>query len=95
MIYPTGIIIQSCKKMDNNYLFFEIVLGELFFTEIQNATILYMTHTNNFFMNNWELLITSTAGQTMTVINNPCSYSVSQLSHAVKSDVPAPQLPIV
>ena len=46
-------------------------------------------------MDNWELLIASTEGYTKTVINNLGSYSVSPFKHAVKSDIPAPQLPIV
>ena len=48
-----------------------------------------------FFMNNWELLIASTTGYTMTAINNLGSFSVSPFKHAMKSDVPALQLPIV
>ena len=46
-------------------------------------------------MDNWELLIAFTEGYTKTVINNLGSYSVFPFKPAVKSDVPAPQLPIV
>ena len=44
---------------------------------------------------NWGLLIASTEGYTKTVINTLGSNSVSPFKHAVKSDVPALQLPIV
>ena len=47
------------------------------------------------FMNNWELLISSTAGYAMTVINKLYFYAVPQLKHAVKGDVPALNLPVV
>ena len=46
-------------------------------------------------MNNWGLLSVPPEGYTKTVINNPGFYSVSPFRHAVKSDAPAPQLPIV
>ena len=48
-----------------------------------------------FFMDNWELVIASTAGYTKSVINNLGPYLVFPFKRAVKSDVQAPQLPIV
>ena len=41
------------------------------------------------------ILIAFMAGYAMTIINNLGSYSISPTKHAVESDVPAPQLPIV
>ena len=46
-------------------------------------------------MNNWELIVASTEGYTMTVINKLDSCAVPPLKHTVTNDVLAPQLPTV
>ena len=46
-------------------------------------------------MNNEGLLSATMKGYTKTLINNPSFYSVSPFRHAIESDVPALQLPIV
>ena len=54
-----------------------------------------MAYTITIFHGQLEAAIASMEGYTMTVINNLGPYTVSPLKHGVKSDVPAPQLPIV
>ena len=63
---------------------FKVVLGDFGFPLKLKMFMYYL-----------GLLIASTAGYTMTVINKLDFYAVSPLKHARKSDVPAPQLPIV
>ena len=84
-------------KMVNIWSFriFQSCSWETFSTKVKNVIIFYMAYTITIFHGQLGLLIASTAGNTMPVINNQGSYSVYPLKLAVKSDVPAPQLPIV
>ena len=95
MVHLTGVV--QYNKMVNIRLFriFQSCAWWTFFTKVEKVIILNMAYTITIFHEQLGLLIASTARYTMTVINNLGSYSVSPVKPAVKSDVPAPQLPIV
>ena len=71
------------------------MLCELFQPKLKMLSFFVWNIPLQFFHEQLGLLIASTALYTMTVINNLGPYSVSMVKPAVKSDVPAPQLPIV
>ena len=96
MVHLTGeLIVVPYNKTVNIRLFRIFQICVCVCTKVENVVILYMAYTKAIFHDQLGLLIASTAHYTVIVINNLGSHSVFPVKHAVKSDVPALQLPIV
>ena len=76
------------------YNFWKLFLVYFFLLKIE-MLLLFIWHIPlTFFTNNWELPLASTAGYVMTIINKLNSFTGPPPMHVIKSDVPAPQLPL-